>query len=324
MYNWSAIKTALKNQIASKIPPYGRRPKIEYRSPNGYLPHSYMYCLEELCFFNHSINEIWRTYTYRCLGMKDLGINPYYVAPELLDALLNTDLPDLTAPIRGSAPFLKLFLPSGALLDDNGDSIVVIVLEDFHLWHEFVLNSRTIWAFGGKEVPNVVLKMMESIDDLSLLPRFTIHAFTEHGSLLVTAIENNDVALEPAEGIFIINNGEVTNVLDTLKRISVNLLYLLESHPEYISTPKLIPGTSSRGQGFGSISKRSSPRPPRCIGLDFNLRVDSGVVGTITTNTTNLGKITHLRRGHWRRQRIGSGLKSHKYTWIKPMLINAA
>ena len=324
MQNWSAKKQALKDLIKQNLPPAGRKPAIEYYSPDGFLPHSYLYCLEELCFFNHQINEIWRKYIYRCLGMKELGINPYYVSDKILDAFLNTDLPDISIPIRGSAPFLKLFLPTGALLDDDGDSMVILILEDFLLWHEFVLKNQATWSYNGINKRNHLLEMMEAIDDPSEMPRFTVHAFTEHGSLYAASIDEGDKVLEPAEGVLVINNGAVDDVLDALKRISINLLYLLESYPEYISSPLIASSAFTKGRGFGSASKKKLLRSPRCIGMDFNLRIDQNNLGVISPNATGLARKMHLRRGHWRRQRIGSGLRWHKYTWIKPMLVNAA
>jgi hypothetical protein len=323
MLNWSAKKQEIEGLIKRMLPPAGRKPSIEYYSPNGFLPHSYLHCLEELCFFNDHINEIWRKYVHRCLGMKELGINPYYVSDKMLGALLNTDLPDISTPIRGSAPFLKLFLPTGALLDDDGDSIVILILEDFQLWHECVLKNRKTWSYNGIKKRNYLLEMMESIDDPSEMPRFTVHAFTEHGSLYAVPINDGDKVLEPAEGMLVINNGAVEDVLDALKRISINVLYLLESYPEYISSPSIKSSAFTKGRGFGSASKKNHLRSPRCIGVDFNVRIDQNTSGAALFNARVIAKRMHLRRGHWRRQRTGSGLRHQKYTWIKPMLINA-
>jgi hypothetical protein len=109
--NWTQIKKGLIQAINRRLTPADRKPRREFRSPSRYLTHEYLYCLRQMSFFEFDTNEIWRGLASVSLGMEDLEIDPYYLSQDILSALINTDLPDLSHPFQEISPFLEVYLP---------------------------------------------------------------------------------------------------------------------------------------------------------------------------------------------------------------------
>jgi len=251
-----------------------------------------------------------------------MSIDPHYLSEDLLQDLLNTDFPDQVQQFRNVTPLLRIFLPSGALLDDTGDSIVILIIEEYNVWEEMERARDMKWkGADGTQVTNLVLEYMNGFKESGAKQcRFVVHAITEHGAAFRAPIEEEDAVLEPLQGIQYICNGQVEEILNALKRIGLNLLLLLQSYPEYITIAAPFNTKNSHGQGFGS-SGRPKLLQPRCIGPDLNTRLEDDSTSVGQYGSTNK-KSTHLRRGHWRRQRTGSGLRGHRFIWIKPIVIN--
>ena len=322
MTNWKLKNSALRKYFNAHILPQDRRPIREFRSPAGYLPHAYLHCLEQISFLQSGNNDVWREIGIRSFGMQDLSIDPHYLSGDLLQDLYNTDFPDQINHFQNVTPLLRVFLPLGTLLDDTGDSIVLLIVEDYPLWEEMERDLNVQWKMPDRTTRNSpVLEYMNEFKSAGVKQcRFAVHAITEHGAAFRAPIEEDDIILAPLEGIQYISNGQVDAVLDALKRIGLNLLLLLQSHPEYIKNGFAFNLKSNSGCGFGSSSKNHLLQP-RCIEADINTRLE------VISNLKSQGKITkpksrHLRRGHWRRQRTGAGLSSHQFIWIKPVIVN--
>ena len=103
--------------------------------------------------------------------------------------------------------------------------------------------------------------------------------------------------------------------LERLLRISLNGYLLLESIPTtHRNNP--IPGRVRIHHTYNTtISKPEL--------LTYNISKLSAVVSP--NHITNIGQRTmppHIRRGHWRRYRVGSGRSKTQWNWILPTKIN--
>jgi len=312
MKNWKSIKQSLIKTFNKRLSAADRKPDREFRSPKGYLTHEYLNCLKQMAFFEHETNDIWRGLAFATLGMIDLAIEPYYISDEILSSLINTDLPDLSYPFQEISPFLEAYLPSGALLDDEGDSVVSLIVVDHILWKQMARDDQ-LKQYWKKE----------KIDY-----RYGVYGLCEHGGIFYAPVLNNQDLNPTAEGELVISGGRVTDVLQSIKSIGLNLMILLQEYPEYITVTA--PPLSSGGSGFGKSKNRKkiALHPPRIIGCDFNVRAetDSDIQLSQAATLANSGntKTPHFRRGHWRRRRTGQGLRNHRHIWIRPKYINCS
>jgi len=308
--NWKVIKQELLKSFRKRLPPVDRKPVREFRSPEGYLDHEYLHCLKQMSFFEVEKNEIWRGLSMAVLGLQDLEIDPYYVTSDILRYLVNTDLPSATQAYQEVSPFLELVIPTGELVDDEGDSIVLLIVIDYFLWKEMARDEllQSIW------------------EDEKTLYRYGIYALCEHGAVFYAPVLNDKELDATATGETVIRNGVVDNVLQVVKLIGLNLMILLKEYPEYITVQSS--GKLHGSSGFGGKPKVSKPTKysPKIIGADFNTKVstEQTVIQAPTQaggSTKKSTKRPHFRRGHWRRQRKGTRLVNHEYVWIKPVFI---
>jgi len=310
MQDWKKVKAELIKSFHKLLPPADRKPDREFKSPQGYLDHEYLYCLKQMAFFEIEKNEIWRGLAYTCLGIDDLKIDPYYISKDILSHLANTELPDLSHPFQEATPFLEVVLPTGELLDDEGDSIVMLIVVDYYLWREMAQDDRLKKVWEGTEKSY----------------RYGVYGLCEHGAVFYAPILSEKDLNPVAQGEVVISGGRVDDVLQTVRSIGLNLLILVQEYPDYITIKPSPPCIS--GPGFGKAKKTKKPvlRSPRIIGSDFNVKYDledhQSQISVISSPAHSVGKRPHFRRGHWRRQRKGDRLKEHQYIWIKPKLIN--
>lgn len=309
MKDWVAIKKRFTKLIHSRIPKADRKPDREYSSPPGYLSHEYMYCLKQMSFFEFEKNEIWKGLAIASIGIDELSIDPYFLSKDILQHLVNTDLPDPSTPYQELTPFLEVAIPTGELIDDDGDSIALIIVIDYFLWRSQARHEIIKSQFQEYE-PEY---------------RYGVYGLSEHGGVFYAPVQNQGELNPVAEGELIISNETVINILHRLKSIGLNLLLLLQEYPEYVVTHPIRQNHS--GSGFGKPTKKSRVKAPRIIGSDVNIRREKDTFAQVQTNSMKSGsgtfKSSHFRRGHWRRQRKGKGLVDHQYIWIKPKLINA-
>ena len=251
--------------------------------------------------------------------MKALSVDPFYLGKDILDCLVRTDLPEAGHQFKCVSPFTKLYLPKDALVDRFGDSIVVLVIEDYTLWEAMTKQVRH--ARPNDHANNCILEYMEYVRTIQFQhARLSVHAFTEHGGIITLPLEEKEFsdAIRDHAGVISDDNRMVAC---NIRRVALNILMLLESYPEYFTKASTSGTGACHGTGFGMSRSRQIHRP-RVIGADFNLRSDE--VATVTRRRRVCAtKATHLRRGHWRRQRFGSGLRRHRLIWVRPVLINS-
>lgn len=70
------------------------------------------------------------------LGLPDIEMNPYYVTTEILKYHIKTDAPSATQAYQEASPFLELVIPTGELVDDEMDSIVLLIIINYFLCRE--------------------------------------------------------------------------------------------------------------------------------------------------------------------------------------------
>jgi len=310
MTDWKRIKQELLKSFRKRLPPVDRKPIREFRSPEGYLNHEYLHCLKQMPFFEAEKNEIWRGLSMAVLGLQDLEIDPYYVTTDILKYLVNTDLPSSTQAYKEVSPFLELVIPTGELVDDEGDSIVLLIVIDYFLWREMARAEilKSIWK--EEKTPY----------------RYGVYGLCEHGAVFYTPVLNDKGLNATATGEIIIRDGRVDNVLEVVSLIGLNLMILLKEYPEYVTIQST--GNLNTGSGFGGKANlyKATKHSPKIIGADFNTKliVEKTVTLASTQAKTTTKKPTkrpHFRRGHWRRQRKGMRLADHEYVWIKPIFI---
>ena len=309
MKDWVTIKKSFTKLIHSRIPKKDRKPDREYSSPPGYPSHEYMYCLKQMSFFEFDKNEIWQGLAMASLEIDELSIGPYFLSKDILQHLVNTDLPDPSTPYQEVTPFLGIAIPTGDLLDDEGDSIVLIIVVDNILWRSQTKHET----------------IKSQFHELEPEYRYGIYGLTEHGGVFYAPVHNQSDLNLVAEGEIVISNETVIDILHRLRSIGLNLLLLLQEYPEYVTSYPIRQNQS--GSGFGKSPQKSRTKAPRIIGSDVNIRREKDAFTQVQTNSLKSGhgtfKRPHFRRGHWRRQRKGKGLVDHQYIWIKPKLVNA-
>jgi hypothetical protein len=308
--DWKRIKQELLKTFRKRLPSQDRKPSREYRSPEGYLDHEYLHCLKQMSFFEVEKNEIWRGLSIATLGLQDLEIDPYYLSKDILRYLVNTDYPSTSISLQETYPLLEVVIPTGELLDDQGDSIVLLIIVDYFLWRDMARAN--------------LLRSMWQNEPTSY--RYGIYGLCEHGAVFYTPVQTKEED-QVAAGEVVISNGKVVDVLQAVKSIGINLMILLKEYPEYVTIQASAPYNTS---GFGLASKqntkKSSKLDPKVIGVDFNTKVtverpSNNVKLNPSTQKKNPSKRAHFRRGHWRRQRKGQRLVDHEYVWIKPVFI---
>jgi hypothetical protein len=282
------------------LPLERRKPEREYGSPKGFITHSHHHKSKEIASLMGEMsgaNDIHVAWSNINDLMKQFKTEPYFLSPQTLDDLLETELPSIGTPYQDSIPILEVILPSGHLLDDENDSIYCLVIVDYEVANQMA--GYKIFGKGNGE-----------------LPRYTIFAFTECGALFNAPIFNDADIKAIAEGEGVISDAVTMNTLDRIKAVGLNLLLMLEAYPEYIRhTP--IP---NQAKGFGRSNK--TILAPRVISADSLVRKQTPQKSQQKTPRIGTPKSPHIRKGHWRRSRHGQGRRQYRWNWIQPKRIN--
>ena len=287
-----------------------KMPKVkdEQRSPSGYIKH------KEYCAIKHlkkqealdlesagGKDEIYTTWS-RVFDLVELARSrPYFLSEQMADALTKTDIPDLSQRFQMVLPVLEVIVPSGKLVDDESLDVLAIVIVD---------------CLVAKEMFDDPLRLTSTEDS----PRYILCMFNEVGALMVIPVYADNRDPLPVWADTSTANESVRKNLMELRDVAMNLLLLYEAHPEYV-------GTMSAPTNAGSVASkknRNSLMPARIIGLDFFeiiIRDTSSLPSTAALTGRKMPP--HIRRGHWRRTRLGSGSKiNYKWQWIRPVSIN--
>jgi hypothetical protein len=284
------------------IPQESRLPARQYANPKGYVAHDFIHKAKQVTkiYGELEVNEIYVMCKQMYELMEVAKTEPYFLSPDLLLPLLQTDLPDLSHPYQDVAPFLEVMVPLGMLFDEDGDSVCCITIVDY-------------------EVISRLFGYSLSIDPSDGELRYSIIARTEGGATIHVPVYANSELNPSAEGDGVIYNEELMPILDKIKAVGMNLLLLLEAYPDYVSH---IPVPNPLQQkGFGKPKKKLLA--PRVIGADFLTRkVTPSTSPNQPTKRIGKAKSPHIRRGHWRRSRHGQGRRQYRWNWIQPRMIN--
>lgn len=285
-------------------------PKVKYeqRSPVGYLKHR-EYCAikhivkREACDIENAgvVDEVYRAWS-RVFDLIELvQSRPYFLSEEMTDALIETDVPDIVQRFQMVLPVLEVIIPRGKLFDSKSFDILAIVIVD-------CLVARDVLGDPLELIP---------IEDP---PRYILCMFNEIGSVIVVPVYADNRDPTPVDSSTSTATESVYSNLIELRDVSINLLLIYEAYPEYVGTmsPPVNAGVSK------SKKNRNSLMPTRIIGLDFFERTIGDTSSLPSTVALTGRKMPpHIRRGHWRRTRLGSGSKiNYKWQWIRPVSIN--
>lgn len=221
--------------------------------------------------------------------------NPcFFVTPEFLKAMLNTgvpesfDLSDFKLPL----PSLVFVLPKNNPLKFKGRPVPYVGIGRI----QNSINTELGQITSKKKVDKIVLTT-------SFLPKSFFAPGIQYSGL-------NDVVRMGSKEFHSASRqveGAVTPVEDTefvllMLRLAVNLVLAMESRPELVSKGSYVRASAESG-------KANAYRPgiwkPNIVGARYRVVNESG-------NGTHASPRSHWRRGHFRKQRIGSALCSTK------------
>ena len=123
-------------------------------------------------------------------------------------------------------------------------------------------------------------------------------------------------------------SNEYKEFVDSTIRVLINsLLYLSQPKENLISKeefPKKLPFNYNRKLKFAKTEKERKKIEKNINETGFSKIFYFGNTDDRNINEYNEShrKSLHWRRGHWRKQPFGKGLKKFRMIWIKPVLIN--
>lgn len=121
---------------------------------------------------------------------------------------------------------------------------------------------------------------------------------------------------------------EYRNFVQNTIRVSINsLLYLSQPKEQLITEqkyPKDLPFNFNRKLRFAKTDKQKKKIKKKINETGFSKILYFGNTSKKNIYEFNEShrKSLHWRRGHWRKQPFGKGLKKNRMIWIKPVLIN--
>jgi hypothetical protein len=301
--------------LATKSIYFAEFSKRQFHNPRGYV--QWEKCITELAFnLIASDNVEPQMMDYASINSSVLLRNIYensaqtfpcyWLDANLLQAFLNTDLPDFMG-IKRSQQYGIIFLPQNTLHSPDGYSVNWIVFahrlkgEVCHTWfpaHGWVTQNYTedmlqiFTALGQQNILYFSGCSLSRTDDNGL-PYREKQLFLDQ--------ENN----AQAERDFV----------DQLLSITMQCLLWLQLYQPTESTPS--------GVGFGAAKSQKSQishLKPRWIGQGYQPKYSSRYSHS-NKSTERQSPRTHWRRGHWRSQRFGQGKLLVKTIWIEPTLV---
>ncbi|MBW4514603.1 MAG: hypothetical protein KME11_05200 [Timaviella obliquedivisa GSE-PSE-MK23-08B] len=282
-----------------------RSPPHAYRIPKTHASWELISAIAAICTDNEPVKNIhldpaanlhrlaWKWWVQDELPT-------YCISHSLLKDFQETDINGLTKLIdefwTAPLPGMLLLLPNSALCTSEGNPIpyLLVVISDginktpFRVEHKRQISiflsdqSESTWMTGFGLGDNEILFKPN--------PKIGTEATTKEDELFLAKLR--------------------TIVL----QIVLSLSYL----PELIDSEILV--ASDERKGFG---KQKSDRPlyrvPRWIGKDYQRQ---SLPRINPPQGTHASPHAHWRRGHWRQQSHGVGMKERKLIWIKPIWIS--
>ncbi|MEO1003038.1 MAG: hypothetical protein AAFX65_08005 [Cyanobacteria bacterium J06638_7] len=212
-----------------------------------------------------------------------------WLAPTLVAELTATTPPPVTTELLEQFPAVHLLLPAGALVGDEGSSLVLLT----------VASDQAIWS-GASGLS------VAALAGTARSPFYAVRIGADgaHASTLPVAVPPGD------------ERDEVLDTMERIRRVALGALAVMAFQPELVS------GSSHRPQpaAFGASRSRQAPLPPTWIGRDLQpLRPDAPHQVACGTAVR-----THWRRGHWHTVRHGPGHSCRRLQWFRPVLVGSS
>jgi hypothetical protein len=228
-----------------------------------------------------------------------------WVKRDLAESLLNTTPPDVVTEHKVVFPVCTLVLPTGLLLDDEGEAVELLVVSE----------SSEFQSYATEHYPGLTRRKGHGLMVAALGPLATYYHYipwlVEDGSIEPFGSDS----LEP----------ELESFFDRCHALVKNLILLMGSQPEMVSQELVLPPRAQRG--FGGVDHRKV-QPIRWVGKDFLSRRETkrpaGSAGGSSGGEMGAGRVSprsHWRRGHWHTTLHGPGRKERRLTWFEPVLV---
>ncbi|MGA3082386.1 MAG: hypothetical protein ABSD44_13615 [Terracidiphilus sp.] len=230
----------------------------------------------------------------------------YYVAPQLIEAIVQTQPPEPLDWQNMHLPFesAAFVFPKGTLVHPTGG-------ECGHLWYSRMRAGTSYWhpffPKMGFQVPENRLFfrtiLSNSLECLSQNVTATSSPLLHLNDLSAPDIIEN---LNPVAGIL---DATDKKILESAISLSMGVLLAMLTRPDLLSG----------GESSGKRTKSGSELwTPNIIGNSYRAAVHSGPQGE-----SGISPRMHWRRGHFRSQPYGSGQLLRKIIWIEPILVAA-
>jgi hypothetical protein len=229
----------------------------------------------------------------------------YYVAPQLVEAIVQTQPPEPLDWQNMHLPFesAAFVFPKGTLLHATGG-------ECGFLWYS---RMRAGKSYYHPFFPQMNFQVPED----RLFFRTTLSDSLESLSLNVTASSSprlhlNDLSapdIESSEPRASVLNATDKEILGSAISLSMGVLLAMLTRPDLLSKGKSASKRTTGGSEFWT---------PNIIGRSYRAVIHSGPKGE-----SGISPRMHWRRGHFRSQPYGPGQLLRKIIWIEPILAAA-
>lgn len=215
----------------------------------------------------------------------------YWLASELAESLIETDIPD---DWTGLKPFINegfLLLPKGCIEYSGFGETESID------WLYFELRTDKSQINSNLDNNEPAILWTSSSDRLSVF----------FGTINLTDNFNLDNSLSEKD----------KNIVERVNKLLLNTMLVLNYKPELLDKPT----SESKGVGFGNAGKLPSSvaRNPVWIGRVYSQNREYSKPSHKLVRELR----EHYRRGHWARRRHGTREKwQYQWHWIEPTIVN--
>lgn len=229
----------------------------------------------------------------------------YYVAPQLIEAIIQTQPPEPLDWQNMHLPFesAAFVFPKGTLVHPTGG-------ECGYLWYSRMRAGATYWhpffPKMGFQVPENRLFfrtiLSSSLECLSQNITASSSPLLHLNDLSAPDIESS----EPGTGVLNLLDKEI---LESAISLSMGVLLTMLTRPDLLSNGKSSGKHTKGGSEFWT---------PNIVGNSYRAAVHKGSKGE-----SGISPRMHWRRGHFRSQPYGTGQLLRKIIWIEPILVAA-
>lgn len=245
----------------------------------------------------------------------------YWVSPNLLEALMQTDISEEIAIdqleiVIKNAVFV---FPRGAILTPDGESMDFLLARQFDDGEGFAPLAYKNLTFG---LTNVDGKKIGARGKTTIWSSITSTGIAYGGHINIDSEQKRLIRGKqhlPEEYSDDEREQEKVFVQDTVHTLILKLLLFLHMRPDFVEPGSLLQSGCKPGQKLGKAKQFDQLWSPNWIGRTYQPRIDRGS-GTGTHASPRM----HWRRGHSKRVLVGPREKGQrKWVWIEPTLVAA-